>query len=104
MSQFEYVMVPISIIVGSGLAHLLLGVEGIIDRLAGKKKKLELSVAHAAWLVATFGWLILYRCWQFRLTELVEAWTVQQFSPHCSRHDHVVAIPDRVWRFPLLGP
>ena len=79
MSQFEYVMVLISIIIGIAIAHLLLGVGGIIDRLAGKREKLELSVAHAAWMVATFGWLILFWWWQFRLTALVEVWTVQQY-------------------------
>ena len=60
MSQFEYVMVLISIIVGIGVAHLLLGVGGIIDRLAGKRERLELSVAHLAWLISTFGWQIMF--------------------------------------------
>jgi len=79
LSQFEYVMVLMSIIVGIAVAHLLLGVGGIIDRLAGKKEKLELSVAYLAWLIATFGWLILFWWWQFRLAELVEEWTVQLY-------------------------
>ena len=34
MDQFEYVMVLVSIIVGLGIAHILLGIGSIIDRLA----------------------------------------------------------------------
>jgi hypothetical protein len=79
MSQFEYVMVLISIIIGIAVAHLLLGVGGIIDRFTARKERLELSVAYLAWLIATFGWLILFWWWQFRLTELVVEWTVQLY-------------------------
>jgi len=34
MVQFEYVMVLVSIVVGLGIAHILLGISGIIDRLS----------------------------------------------------------------------
>ena len=50
MGQFEYVMVLVSIIVGLGIAHTLLGIGGIIDRLSRKGDGLELSLAHASWL------------------------------------------------------
>ena len=36
MGQFEYVMVLVSIIVGLGIAHILLGIGGVIDRLPHK--------------------------------------------------------------------
>ena len=45
MDQFEYVMVLVSIIVGIGVAHILLGVGGIIDRVSRKDDRLELSLA-----------------------------------------------------------
>ena len=57
MDKFEYVMVLISIIIGLGIAHILLGIGGIIDRRVGKAEPLELSLAHAAWLGAVFGWV-----------------------------------------------
>ncbi len=36
MDQFEYVMVLVSIVVGLGIAHILLGISGIIDRRSRK--------------------------------------------------------------------
>lgn len=79
MDQFEYVMVLVSIIVGLGVAHLLLGIGGIIDRISGKKETLELSVAHAAWLVGVFGWLVLFWWWEFRFSTRVTEWTVHLY-------------------------
>ena len=76
MDQFEYVMVLISIIVGLGIAHILLGIGGIIDRLAGEREPLELSLAHAAWLLLTFGWLVLFWWWEYRFASRISDWTV----------------------------
>ncbi|HUG40104.1 MAG TPA: hypothetical protein VMM12_06455 [Longimicrobiales bacterium] len=45
MNHFEYVMVLISIIIGLGIAHILLGLGGIIDRVTGRGDRLRLSVA-----------------------------------------------------------
>jgi hypothetical protein len=61
MGQFEYVMVLVSIIVGLGIAHILLGIGGIIDRLSRKDDRLELSLAHFTWLADTD------RIWQPRI-------------------------------------
>ena len=36
MDQFEYVMVLVSIIIGLGIAHILVGVGAIVDRLSRK--------------------------------------------------------------------
>ena len=76
MSQFEYVMVLVSIIVGLGIAHMLLGIGGIIDRLTRGRDPLELSLAHAAWLASCFGWLILFWWWEYRFSTRVAEWTV----------------------------
>ena len=76
MSQFEYVMVLVSIIVGLGIAHMLLGIGGIIDRLTRGKEPLELSLAHFAWLTSCFGWLILFWWWEYRFSTQVADWTV----------------------------
>lgn len=76
MGQFEYVMVLVSIIIGLGIAHLLLGVGGIVDRLTGLGERLQLSIAHAAWLGSIFTWMVLFWWWEFRLGVLVDQWTV----------------------------
>ncbi len=76
MGQFEYVMVLISIIIGLGITHLLLGLSGIVDRLASGGKPLRLSLAYFAWLATTFVWLLLFWWWEFRSPKFIEQWTV----------------------------
>jgi hypothetical protein len=76
MDQFEYVMVLVSIIVGLGIAHLLLGVGGIIDRLASRRAPLKLSIAYFAWLTEVFLWMVLFWWWEFRFGEFVGDWTI----------------------------
>ena len=76
MDQFEYVMVLVSIIIGLGIAHILLGIAGIIDRLSRKKDRLELSLAHAAWLAFCFLWLVMFWWWEYRFSTRVSDWTM----------------------------
>jgi hypothetical protein len=76
MDQFEYIMVLVSIIVGLGIAHILLGIGGIIDRLSRKNDRLELSLAHAAWLAFCFLWLVMFWWWEYRFSTRVSDWTM----------------------------
>ena len=76
MDQFEYVMVLVSIIVGLGIAHILLGIGGIIDRLSQKENPLELSLAHASWLGFCFSWLVMFWWWEYRFSSRVSDWTM----------------------------
>ena len=76
MDQFEYVMVLVSIIIGLGIAHILLGVGGIIDRLSGRGERLELSVAHAFWLAFCFIWMVMFWWWEYRFSSRVSDWTM----------------------------
>ena len=76
MSEFEYVMVLVSIIIGLGIAHVLLGTAGIIDRLSRKDDPLELSLAHAAWLGFCFLWLVMFWWWEYRFSTRVSEWTM----------------------------
>ena len=78
MNHFEYVMVLVSIIIGIGIAHILLGLGGLVDRLSGTGRggRLRLGVAHAAWLTHTFLWLVLFWWWQFRLEVIWGEWTI----------------------------
>ena len=76
MEQFEYVMVLVSIIIGLGITHVLFGVSGIVDRLSRRKARLELSVAHAAWLGFCFAWMVMFWWWEYRFVSRVSDWTV----------------------------
>jgi hypothetical protein len=76
MDQFEYVMVLVSIIVGLGIAHILLGIGGIIDRLSRKENGLELSLAHASWLGFCFAWFVMFWWWEYRFSTRVSDWTI----------------------------
>lgn len=75
MDRFEYVMVLVSIIVGLSIAHVLVGVGGVVDRKASGPP-LRLGAAHGAWLAFVFIWTIQFWWWEFRLSELVEEWTL----------------------------
>ena len=76
MDQFEYVMVLVSIVVGLGVAHMLIGIGGVIDRLTGLGERMELSIAHGSWMGMIFSWLLLFWWWEFRFSELQPEWTV----------------------------
>ncbi len=76
MDQFEYVMVLVSIIIGLGIAHQLLGLAGVVDRVAGGKNPLGLSVAYFSWLGVVFLWTVTFWWWEFRFTEFVTEWTI----------------------------
>lgn len=66
MNHFEYVMGLVSIIIGLGIAHILLGIGGVVNRLTGRGERLRISVAHGARLTHTFFWLVLFWWWPFR--------------------------------------
>ena len=76
MDQFEYVMVLVSIIVGLGIAHLLLGVGGIVDRVASGDRPLRSSVAYFSWLGVVFAWSVMFWWWEFKFSGFVAEWTI----------------------------
>jgi len=69
-------MVLVSIIIGLGIAHILLGVGGIIDRISGRGERLELSAAHAFWLGFCFIWMVMFWWWEYRFSSRVSEWTM----------------------------
>jgi hypothetical protein len=76
VDHFEYIMVLISIIIGLGIAHILLGIGGIVDRLTGRGEPLKVSLAYFSWLANVFVWLVAWWWWEFRFNEFVEVWSV----------------------------
>lgn len=79
MDRFEYIMVLVSIIVGLGITHILLGVGAILDRLSTPETLLRPSLAHASWLGFVFTWMVLFWWWEYRFAELQPAWTVSLY-------------------------
>ncbi len=73
MDRFEYVMVLISIIIGLGIAHVLLGVGAIIDRRADGPP-IEIGRAYPVWLAFVFLWMVQFWWWEFRFSELRSEW------------------------------
>ncbi len=65
MSQFEYVMVLVSIVLGLGITHLLVGVGSLMDRLSGHGKSVSLYWGHLTWVAYLFVYLIGFWWWEF---------------------------------------
>jgi hypothetical protein len=74
LDRFEYVMVLVSIIVGLSIAHMLVGVGGLIDRKVSGRP-IRLGLAHGFWLGYVFIWTIQFWWWEFRFSEVVTEWT-----------------------------
>jgi len=79
MDQFEHVMVLISVIIGIGIAQILLGLGRIVDRSAGGTERLGLSVAYFVWLAHIFMWMVTFWWWQFRVSGLDLVWTLELY-------------------------
>lgn len=72
-------MVLTSIIIGLGITHLLTGFAAAIERLAGARDHIRVSVTHACWAGFVFIWLVSFWWWQFRLLGLVSTWTIGRY-------------------------
>lgn len=68
MSDFEYLTVLIAIILGIGIAHLLMS----IGRTLGETKNLNISVAHSIWTANLLTFLVVFWWWGINLRELQE--------------------------------
>ena len=70
MATFEYISVLISIIVGLGITHLLVG----IARLINHPDRYRVYWIHLLWTIQSFEWLVFF--WWFNLTMATrEEWT-----------------------------
>lgn len=65
MSQFEYVMVLVSIVLGLGITHLLVGIGSLMYRLSGQGPGVRLYWGHLAWVAYLFCYLIGFWWWEF---------------------------------------
>ena len=74
MSDFEYLSVLIAIIVGMGIAHLLMS----LGRILGETKSLNIGVVHLIWTGNVLVILVVVWWWGINLRHL-EEWVFLQF-------------------------
>ena len=74
MTSFEYISTLLSIIVGLGITHLLIGIGRIINNPKGVKP----YWIHLVWTLTIFIWLISYWWFEYRLISIHE-WTFQLY-------------------------
>ena len=74
MTDFEYLSVLIAIIVGIGIAHLLMS----LGRILGEASRLRTDLVHLIWTVNLFLVLIAFWWWGINLRQL-EVWAFLPF-------------------------
>jgi hypothetical protein len=74
MTEFEYLAVLISIILGLGITHLLAGVGQTIHR----RDECRLDAVHATWTAVTFS-IIVLNWWVFFQSRTVSNWSFGVF-------------------------
>ncbi len=73
MDQFEYIMVLLSIVLGLGITHLLLGIGNLISRISGHGPRVQVDTLHLTWVGFVFVWLVGFWWWEFSW-RTVENW------------------------------
>ncbi len=74
MTEFEYLAVLVSLILGLGIAHLLLGVGRMIQR----REEMKLDAVHLLWTGAVF-WTLILNWWVFFQSQSVTQWSFDYF-------------------------
>lgn len=75
MSQFEYVMALISIVVGLGLTHILSALGVAIHRLRGHGAPIKLEPIYLIWVMTILILLVSFWWWEFKLQQTEIAWS-----------------------------
>jgi hypothetical protein len=78
MDAFEYISILTSIIIGLGLAQLLLGVSRIIQHPDEEKP----YWVHLSWVLTMFMYSVFWWWWEFNLNE-IEIWTFGAYLSTC---------------------
>ena len=75
MTSYEYLSTLLSIIIGLGITHLLVGIGRIINNPKGVKP----YWIHLVWTLAIFIYLIQYWWFEYKLISILE-WTFRSLS------------------------
>ena len=74
MTEFEYLAVLVSLILGLGITHLLAGVGQMIHR----RGQFKADAVHVLWTAATF-WTLILNWWVFFQTRRFQEWSFDIF-------------------------
>ncbi|MGB5630910.1 MAG: hypothetical protein WBM57_16200 [Woeseiaceae bacterium] len=75
MSEFEYVMVLVSIVIALAIAHLLTAVAEAIHRFRGHGEPIKLSAVFLLWVGFVLIWLVSFWWWEFKFQEVAVEWS-----------------------------
>ena len=74
MTSFEYISTLLSIIIGLGITHLLIG----ISRLINNPKGVKIYWIHLVWTFSIFTYMIFFWWFEYKFSSLPE-WTFQVY-------------------------
>ena len=72
MTSFEYISTLLSIIIGLGITHLLVG----ISRLINNPKGVRIYWVHLVWTFSIFTYMVFFWWWEYKLNSISD-WTFQ---------------------------
>jgi hypothetical protein len=75
MSEFEYVMVLVSIVIALAIAHLLTALAEGIHRFRGHGEPIKLDAVFLLWVGFVLIWLVSFWWWEFKFQEVAIEWT-----------------------------
>lgn len=75
MSEFEYVMVLVSIVIALAIAHLLTAVAEGIHRFRGHGEPIKIDVVFLLWVGFVLIWLVSFWWWEFKFQETAVEWS-----------------------------
>ena len=75
MSEFEYVMVLVSIVVALAIAHLLTALAEGIHRVRGHGDPIKLDAVFLLWIGFVLLWLVSFWWWEFKFQETEVDWS-----------------------------
>lgn len=75
MSEFEYVMVLVSIVVALAIAHLLTALAAGVHRFRGHGEPIKLDSVFLLWIIFVLIWLISFWWWEFKFQEFQIEWS-----------------------------
>jgi len=79
VSQFEYVMALISVVVGLALTHVLSAFGAAIHRLRGHGPPIRLELVYLLWMLWTVIVLASFWWWEFKLQQTEVTWTLSTY-------------------------
>lgn len=56
--QFEYVMAPVAIVIGLGLAHILGALGVAVHRMRGHGRPIRLEAVYMCWIAFVLSWMV----------------------------------------------